>query len=84
MIYGLYHSAAGMLTNEYRQDVLANPRLLDTAPTKFDADRADEKFLLRLPGNLLAMFRARGRMRRARRDAVKVFEEVELPQFLPE
>ncbi len=24
MIYGLYHSAAGMLVNEYRQDVLAN------------------------------------------------------------
>ncbi len=24
MIYGLYHSAAGMLTTEYRQDVLAN------------------------------------------------------------
>jgi len=24
MIYGLYHSAAGMLTNEYRQDVVAN------------------------------------------------------------
>ncbi len=24
MIYGLYHSAAGMMVNEYRQDVLAN------------------------------------------------------------
>lgn len=63
------------------QELLADPRLLDAAPTKFDADRADEKFLLRLPGNLLAMFRAKGRMKRARRDAVKVFEEVELPWF---
>ena len=24
MIYGLYHSAAGMMTNEYRQNVVAN------------------------------------------------------------
>ncbi len=63
------------------QELLADPRLLDTAPTKFDADRADEKFLLRLPGNLLALLRAKGRTRRARRDAIKVFEEVELPRF---
>jgi pyruvate,water dikinase len=63
------------------QDLLADPRLLETAPTKFEAERADEKFLLRLPGNLLAMFRSHGTMKRARRDAIKVFEEVELPWF---
>jgi pyruvate,water dikinase len=64
------------------QDLLADPRLLETAPTKFDADRADEKFLWRLPGNLLAMFRSRGTMKRARSDAVRVFEEIQLPRFL--
>ncbi|NIA20615.1 MAG: hypothetical protein GWP05_01310 [Anaerolineaceae bacterium] len=71
----------GMPLEYDHQEVLANPRLLEAAPTKFEAERADEKFLLRLPGTLVAMLRSSRTMKRARREATRVFEEVELPWF---
>ncbi len=39
VIYGLYHSAAGMLTNEYRQNVIAN-NLANAETVGFKQDRA--------------------------------------------
>ncbi len=68
----------------YRYDpdaILADPRLLESAPTQFDAHRADEKFLLRLPGLIGAMLRARRRTRRARAEAIERFEKA-LPSYL--
>jgi flagellar basal body rod protein FlgG len=48
MIYGLYHSAAGMMTNEYRQAVLAN-NLANTDTVGFKRDIA--VFAERLPAS---------------------------------
>ena len=51
MIYGLYHSAAGMLTNEYRQSVLANNIAnADTAGFKRDVAAFAERLPARLAG----------------------------------
>ena len=47
-------------------EIVKDPQTLEAAPTKFDADRADEKFLFRLPGTLWAMFRASRLTKKAR------------------
>jgi len=60
-------------------EILKDPRILEAAPTEFDAERADEKFLLRLPGTLWAMFRSSRLTKRARREAIRVFQEQVLP-----
>ncbi|KPJ68830.1 MAG: hypothetical protein AMS14_11975 [Planctomycetes bacterium DG_20] len=62
--------------------LLADKSLLDHAPTTFDPTRADERFLVGLPSNLVAMYRAGRRLRRARRDARRAFEEDVLPPYL--
>ena len=46
MIYGLYHSAAGMLVNQYRQDVIANNLAnVDTAGFKRDIPSFSERLI---------------------------------------
>lgn len=62
--------------------VLADPRILEAAPTEFDASRADEKFLMRLPGTFAAVWRCWRTMKRARRETVHQFEDVALPPYL--
>jgi rifampicin phosphotransferase len=64
------------------KEVLEDPRLLEAAPAKFDADRADEKFLLRLPKTLWAMMCSSRTMKKARRDAIRLFEKDVLPPYL--
>ena len=72
----------GMPLEYDHQEVLANPRLLEAAPTKFEPAKADERFLLRLPKNLRAMIRSGRTMKKARRAALKNFRDVALPRFL--
>jgi len=62
--------------------LLADQRLLDRAPTKFDSNKAHARFLATLPRNLVAMLRAARRMKRSRRDAKRRFEQEALPPFL--
>ena len=62
-------------------EILKDPRILEAAPTKFDAGQADEKFLFRLPSTLWAMLRSSRAMRRARRETIRVFEEQVLPPY---
>jgi len=54
MIYGLYHSAAGMLTTEYRQGVIAN-NLANVNTSGFKKQRVDFQDLMyqttKLPGS---------------------------------
>jgi flagellar basal-body rod protein FlgF len=46
VIYGLYHSASGMLVNQYRQDVIANNLAnLDTASYKRDVPAFSERLI---------------------------------------
>lgn len=63
-------------------EILENPTCLETAPTKFDAARADQKFLLRLPGTLWGMVRSRSLTKKARREAARHFRDVVLPPYL--
>ena len=62
--------------------LLAGRTTLEAPPTVFRAERARPDFLLRLPGTLLAMFRAARRMRSAQAAARERFEKQILPPFL--
>ncbi len=67
----------------YDLDAVAeDPRVLDAAPTTFDPEKADGRFLLRLPGTIVALVQASGRMKRAKREARCRFDEEVLPAFL--
>ncbi|NLW51710.1 MAG: hypothetical protein GXY85_12850 [Candidatus Brocadiaceae bacterium] len=73
---------AGLPVRYDPDDLLKDPSLVESAPTQFDAARADQKFLLRLPGTLWGMFRSRSLTARARRNAVRHFEDAALPPYL--
>jgi pyruvate,water dikinase len=62
--------------------VIEDKRVLDRAPTKFDPEKADGRFLARLPRTIGAMIRASRRFREARRRAKERFETAALPSFL--
>jgi pyruvate,water dikinase len=62
--------------------LVADKSLLDRGPTRFDPDRADGRFLVRLPGTLWAMWRSSKLLRRARRDAARRFRDEVLPPYL--
>jgi rifampicin phosphotransferase len=56
--------------------------ILDRAPSKFDATKADGLFLLRLPRNLWGMWRVAREVSRGRAGAAHRFEREVLPPFL--
>ncbi len=62
--------------------LVQEPALLDQAPTKFMAERADGRFLLRVIPTMIAMFRSSRITRRMRATAVDRFEQEVLPDFL--
>ncbi|MCI0684871.1 MAG: hypothetical protein L0Y71_22465 [Gemmataceae bacterium] len=67
----------------YDLDALAQDRtILDRAPAKFDASRADGLFLLRLPKVLWDLWRSSRRMRWHRRHFLEMFDDAVLPTFL--
>jgi pyruvate,water dikinase len=55
--------------------------LLEQAPSRFDTDRADTRFLLRLLPNVASMFRVARNIRRLTRTADADFEKKALPAF---
>jgi pyruvate,water dikinase len=59
-----------------------DPGLLDRAPTAFDADKADGKFFLHLPGMILSMLRASRIAKRMRETVKETFENQVLPRYL--
>ena len=62
--------------------LLADPALLDHAPDRFNPNRADGRFLVRLPATVMAMIRTSGKMKRARATAKQRFENEVLPGYL--
>jgi len=62
--------------------LLEDKTLLDRGPTKFDPNKADGRFLRKLPGTLLAMWRASRKLRRLRSRARRTFEQEILPAYL--
>jgi rifampicin phosphotransferase len=66
----------------YDLDALAQDKtILDRAPAKFDAAKADGLFLLRLPINLWSMWRSARKMKWHRRHFLKHFEAKVLPTY---
>ncbi|MFH1023658.1 MAG: PEP/pyruvate-binding domain-containing protein [Planctomycetota bacterium] len=62
--------------------VLKDKNLLDQAPSRFDAERADGKFLAKLPKTVIAMLRSSRITKRMRRNAKEYFENEVLPTYL--
>lgn len=62
--------------------IIRNKGELDRPPTKFEADKADETFLFRLPGTILAMVRGSRAVRRLRPRVREIFEKEVLPPYL--
>jgi pyruvate,water dikinase len=61
--------------------LIADRSILDRAPTKFDAAKADGLFLWRLPRNLWGMWRVAGNLKRRRHTAKERFDHQVLPPF---
>jgi len=77
---GLFWEAMPM---EYDLDlVLKDKNALEAPPSRFNAEKADGTFLLRLPKTLLAMLRSMWRMNRMRSRVLERFEKQILPPFL--
>ncbi len=62
--------------------IAADPNEIEGAPTRFDPERANGQFLLKLPRLLGAMWRSRKIMKKARHDVVERFEQEVLPPYL--
>ncbi len=62
--------------------VLEDNALLDRAPTKFEPEKADGKFFLRLPGMLRSMLRTSRVYKRLRGTTGDRFEQIALPPYL--
>jgi len=60
----------------------ADPSTIDRAPTKFQPERADGRFLLLLPRNLWSLLTTSRRMRRRASDVRREFVDESVPEFL--
>lgn len=67
----------------YNLDAIAkDSKILEAAPTEFDANRTDEKLLLKLPKTILGMIRSAKQMKRLRANVLVQFKDSILPDFL--
>lgn len=73
---------AGMPLSYDIEAVSKDPKLMDAAPEKFVAERADGAFLVALPGLLRKMLRSSKTMKAARKTVVERFEKEILPPYL--
>lgn len=64
-----------------RDAILKDKRVLDRAPSQFDPEKVDARFLLGLPGLIRSMMRSAKIMKRARKTAREVFEHEVLPAY---
>jgi pyruvate,water dikinase len=62
--------------------ILKDKNALNRAPTKFEPDKANERFLVALPGLVRSMLRSGRLMKRLRKDARRRFEQDILPTYL--
>jgi pyruvate,water dikinase len=63
-------------------EVAKNPKLLESAPSRFDPEKATARFLVGLPGLVGSILRASKRMKALRRAAVERFEKEVVPPYL--
>ncbi len=86
-IYADPDRAAGLfwegMPMEYDLDlILKDKNALEAPPSRFNAEKADGRFLLRLPGTLAGMLRSARRVSRLRKAALEIFEKEILPPYL--
>jgi pyruvate,water dikinase len=62
--------------------ILKDKNSLNRAPTKFEPEKANERFLVALPGLVRSMLRSGRLMKRLRKDAKRRFEQDILPPYL--
>ncbi len=62
--------------------ILRSPKELEKAPSKFDADKVDGTFLIKLPGIIKSMLKCSKSMKKGKTDSHTVFEKEKLPAFL--
>jgi pyruvate,water dikinase len=62
--------------------ILKDKNALNRAPTKFEPDKANERFLVALPGLVRSMLRSGRSIQRLRKDAKRRFEQEILPPYL--
>jgi pyruvate,water dikinase len=62
--------------------ILKDMNALNRAPTKFEPEKANERFLIALPGLVRSMLRSGRLMKRLRKDAKRRFEQDILPPYL--
>lgn len=63
-------------------EVLRNPKAVESAPKRLDPDKVTPRFLLALPGLIRAVLRSSRLMKQMRRKAVGRFEREVLPPYL--
>jgi pyruvate,water dikinase len=71
----------GMPLEYDAEETLRDPAALGRAPTKFNIEKADPLFFLRLPRLVWVMFRCARRMRKARAKVLETFEGEALPRL---
>ncbi len=64
------------------ESILRSPAELEKAPGKFDPEKVDETFLLKLPRVIRSLLRCSRTMKKGRADSHIVFEKEKRPQFL--
>jgi pyruvate,water dikinase len=62
--------------------ILKDKNALNRTPTKFEPEKANERFLIALPGLVRSMWRSGRQMKRLRQDAKRRFEQDILPPYL--
>ncbi len=72
----------GMPLSYDLDEVAKDPAIIDAAPTGFDPEKADVRFLVKLPGLLRAMLRSSRTMKRLRAGVVERLENEVLPPYL--
>ncbi|MDP6506634.1 MAG: hypothetical protein QF886_23615, partial [Planctomycetota bacterium] len=86
-IYADAERSALMFWNEmpfsYNLDqVLSDPKLIETAPAFLNPERVDGMFLFRLPGFIRDTFRSRKKMNEGREEAADEFHTQAIPRFV--
>ncbi|MFW6286840.1 MAG: PEP/pyruvate-binding domain-containing protein, partial [Candidatus Sumerlaeota bacterium] len=73
---------AGMPMRYDLEEVVRDPKIMDSAPTRFEADDVEPEFLVQAPKIIWSMVKTSRRMAQTRRIGHRIFEEEVLPDYL--
>jgi len=78
---GLFFDDAIPLTYD-RDELARDPSLIDAAPARFEPEKADARFLVKIPGFVAGLIRSKRTMKRIRRRCVEHLEREVMPGYL--